>query len=134
MGTRDQGKEDRLAVVRAPLHHGSALAADPVAAVSPDLAIPTDPTQPALEPLRVHEVLDDAELAAILQLPFDDLIPATGYRMEAIVMRRNLIVASTVLALGLELAGPAWADNPPGPPGPPSQSCQIRYDSNAVRM
>ena len=44
--------------------------------------------------------------------------------MEAIVMRRSLIVASAVLALGLGLAGPAWADNPPGPPGPPSQSCQ----------
>ena len=39
-------------------------------------------------------------------------------------MRRSLIVASTVLAFGLSLAGPAWADNPPGPPGPPSQSCQ----------
>ena len=48
----------------------------------------------------------------------------TRYRMEEIVMRRSLIVASTVLALGLGLAGPAWADNPPGPPGPPSQSCQ----------
>jgi hypothetical protein len=44
--------------------------------------------------------------------------------MEATVMRRSLIVASAVLTLGLGLAGPAWADNPPGPPGPPSQSCQ----------
>ena len=44
--------------------------------------------------------------------------------MEAIVMRRSVIVASTVLVFGLGLAGPAWADNPPGPPGPPSQSCQ----------
>jgi hypothetical protein len=43
--------------------------------------------------------------------------------MEAIVMRRSLIVASTALAFGLGLAGPAWADNPPGS-GPPSQSCQ----------
>ena len=39
-------------------------------------------------------------------------------------MRRILIVASSVLAFGLGLAGPAFADNPPGPPGPPSQSCQ----------
>jgi hypothetical protein len=43
--------------------------------------------------------------------------------MEAIVMRRILIVASSVLAFGLGLAGPAFADNPPGQ-GPPSQSCQ----------
>ena len=39
-------------------------------------------------------------------------------------MRRSVIVASAVLALGLGLAGPAWGDNPPGPPGPPGQSCQ----------
>ena len=38
-------------------------------------------------------------------------------------MRRSVIVASTVLVFGLGLAGPAWADNPPGS-GPPSQSCQ----------
>jgi hypothetical protein len=44
--------------------------------------------------------------------------------MEAIVMRRSVVVASTVLVFGLGLAGPAWADNPPGPPGPPGQSCQ----------
>jgi hypothetical protein len=44
--------------------------------------------------------------------------------MEAIVMRRSVIVASTVLVFGLGLAGPAWAENPPGPPGPPNQSCQ----------
>jgi hypothetical protein len=44
--------------------------------------------------------------------------------MEAIVIRRSLIVASTVVAFGPGLAGPAWADNAPGTPGPPSPSCQ----------
>ena len=39
-------------------------------------------------------------------------------------MRRLLVVVSTCVVLGLGVAAPALADNPPGPPGPPSQSCQ----------
>ncbi len=39
-------------------------------------------------------------------------------------MRRLLVVVSTCVVLGLGMAAPALADNPPGPPGLPNQSCQ----------
>ena len=51
--------------------------------------------------------------------------------MEAIVMRRSVIVASTVLVFGLGLAGPAWADKvsdlgPKGGTGVPVRTL-VRY-------
>ena len=39
-------------------------------------------------------------------------------------MRRTILVLPAAVVLGLALAGPVWANDPPGPPGPPSQSCQ----------
>ena len=52
------------------------LATDPVAAIPANRAIPAQPAQPKFQPLRIHEVLDHAERAAIAQSPFDDLVPA----------------------------------------------------------
>src|SRR6266567_8275909 len=58
------------------LHRRTRLTANPVAAVAANLAIPTHPAQPGLQPLRVHKVLDDAEHLAIAQATFDELVPA----------------------------------------------------------
>ncbi len=45
--------------------HGLRLADDPVLAIAVDSALPTELTQLGSQLLRVHKVLDDAELTAI---------------------------------------------------------------------
>src|ERR1700723_2855339 len=49
------------------------LSTDPVAAIPANRAIPAQPTQPEFQSLRIYEVLDDAERAAITQPSFADL-------------------------------------------------------------
>src|ERR1700727_2796995 len=71
-----QGRADGRGPERAVLPRETRLATYPVAAVPADRAIPAQPAQPQFQLLRVHEVLDHAERAAIVQPPLDDLIPA----------------------------------------------------------
>src|SRR5262245_52701030 len=58
------------------LPHQTGLAIDPAAADPTDHAIPAHPAQPEFQLLRLHEVLDHAERAAITQPPLDDLFLA----------------------------------------------------------
>src|ERR1700722_12575470 len=61
---------------RAVLPRQTRLAVYPVTAVPADRGIPAQLAQPEFQLLRVHEVLDHAERAAIAQPPLDDLIVA----------------------------------------------------------